>query len=358
MKIADWSCSLVEVPTHSRLDTSYGSAEAVRPHVIARLVDDSGRVGLGEASPLPFFTGETAASIKLQLEQLFLPALVGRDPRDHDEIMAVLDHLLPENRSAKCAVDMALYDLRGHVLGQPVYHQLGGLRRPDGFRVTRAIGLLSLEETVRMAEHWVERGFHTLKLKIGPDPDGDVERIRAVRRAVPSDVRLRIDANGGYDVPTAVRVLGALADAVEYCEQPIPPWDLAGLHQIRAATGVRITVDESVHTLRDLLRVVEARAADALVIKLIKCGGLRAAEHLAAVAGAVGMPVVVVSPFETHVGAAAGVHLALTLRPSPFAQELSIFTVEPRGPHTASAIQTNGDRILPPTAPGLGVTFE
>jgi len=103
---------------------------------------------------------------------------------------------------------------------------------------------------------------------------------------------------------------------------------------------------------------VEARAADALVIKLIKCGGLRAAEHLAAVAGAVGMPVVVVSPFETHVGAAAGVHLALTLRPSPFAQELSIFTVEPRGPHTASAIQTNGDRILPPTAPGLGVTFE
>ena len=358
MQIANWSCSLVDVPTHSRLDTSYGTAEAVRPHVIVRLEDDAGRVGLGEASPLPFFTGETAASIQLQLEQVFLPALVGRDPRDHDEIMVILDHLLPENRSAKCAVDMALYDMRGQALGQPVYRQLGGLRRREGFRVTRAIGLLALEETVRMAEHWVECGFHTLKLKIGPDPDGDVERIRAVRRAVPPDVRLRIDANQGYDVPTAVRVLRALAEAVEYCEQPIPAWDLAGLRQIRAATGVRIAVDESVHTLRDLLRVVDARAADALVIKLIKCGGLRAAEHLAAVATAVGMPVVVVSPFETHIGSAAGVHLALTLPPSPFAQELSIFNVEPRGSRTGSSIPTDGDRILPPTAPGLGVTFE
>ena len=358
MKIADWSCSLVVVPTHSRLDTSYGTAAADRPHVIVRLEDDHGRAGLGEASPLPFFTGETAESIKLQLEQVFLPALVGRDPRDHDEIMAMLEHLLPENRSAKCAVDMALYDLRGQALGEPVYRQLGGRRRADGFRVTRAIGLLSLEETVRMAEHWAERGFRTLKLKIGPDPDGDVERIRAVRRAVPPDVRLRIDANQGYDVPTALRVLDALAEAVEYCEQPIPAWDLTGLRQIRATTGVRVTVDESVHTLRDLLRVIEAGAADALVIQLIKCGGLRAAEHLAAVAGAVSMPVVVVSPFETHIGAAAGVHLALTLPPSPFAQELSIFNVEPRGPRTGSSIRADGDRILPPTAAGLGVSFE
>src|SRR3712207_3939137 len=109
--------------------------------------------------------------------------------------------------------------------------------------------------------------------------------------------------------------------------------------------------------MRDLLRVVEARAADAVVVKLIKCGGLRAAEHLVAVASSVGMPVVVVSPFETHVGAAAGVHLAMTLPPSPFAQELSIFTVEPRGPRTASTIATDGDRVLPPTAPGLGASF-
>jgi o-succinylbenzoate synthase len=358
MIVADWTCSLVEVPTHSRLDTSYGPADALRPHVIVRLRDSEGRTGLGEASPLPFFTGETAASIKLLLEQVFLPALIGRDPADHDEIIAALDRLLPENRSAKCAVDMALYDLRGQVTGAPVYRQLGGLRRPEGFRVTRAIGLAPPDETGRMAQHWVERGFGTLKLKIGLDPDGDIERVLAVRRAVPAEVRLRVDANQGYDLPSAIRVLQALGNAVEYCEQPIASWDLAGLRTLRVRTGVRITVDESVHTMRDLLRVVETRAADAVVVKLIKCGGLRAAEHLAAVAGSVGMPVVVVSPFETHIGAAAGVHLAMTLPPSPFAQELSIFSVEPRGPTTASMIEADGDRLLPPTAAGLGVSFD
>jgi len=357
MKIAAWSCWLIEVATHSRLTTSYGAAPSLRPHVILQLTDNEGRVGLGEASPLPFFTGETAISIKLHLEQVFLPALVGRDPLDHDAIMAILDEQLPENRSAKCAVDMALYDLRGQVSGQPVYTQLGGLRRPDGFAVTRAIGILPIEEAVREALRWTERGFRTLKLKVGVDARTDTERVLAIRDVVPPATRIRIDANQGYDLPTAIRVLRELADVVEYCEQPIPEWDLAGLQAIRAETGVSVTVDESVHTMRDLLRVIEAHAADNLVIKLIKCGGLRAAEHLAAIAASSGMRVVVVSPFETHIGAAAGVHLAMSLPPSPYAHELSIFHVEPVGERTRGSIQTLADHVLPPTGPGLGAAF-
>jgi o-succinylbenzoate synthase len=357
VKLTGWSCWLVEVPTHSRLDTSYGRAEAVRPHVIVQLTDDEGHIGLGEASPLPQFTGETAASIKLQLEQIFLPAVMDCDPFDHDGIMAILESLLPGNHSAKCAIDIALYDLRGQVLGRPVYQQLGGLRRPDGFPVTRAIGILPPDETVEMAVQWVEREFGPLKLKVGTNPGQDIDRVLAVRRAVPETVRLRIDANQGYDVPSAIRVLRSLAAAIEYCEQPVPAWDLAGLHAVRGATGVAVAADESVHTIRDLLRVLEARAADVLVVKLIKCGGLRAAEHLAALAASVGMPVVVVSPFETHIGAAAGVHLAMTLPPTPHAHELSIFNVEPRGPRTASTIETVGSWVLPPSAAGLGATF-
>jgi o-succinylbenzoate synthase len=354
MRIVDWSCSLADIPTHSQLDTSYGPADAIRPHVFVRLRDDEGHLGLGEASPLPFFTGETAASVKLQLEQTFLPALLDRDPFQHDAIMADLDHLLPENHTAKCAVDMALYDLRGQALGRPVYQQLGGLRRPDGIRVTRAIGIHTLQETVRLARHWVEHGYHALKLKVGPDPAGDIERMRAVRDAIPPDVTMRIDANQGCSLPAALRVARALADAIEYFEQPISARDLAGLRHLREETGVPITVDEAVHGMDDLLRVIDARAADNVVIKLIKCGGLRAAEHLAAVAAAAGLHIIVVSPFEVHIGEAAGLHLALTLQPSPYAHELSVFNVEPRGPLTTSTIQTDGDRILPPTTPGLG----
>ncbi|HEX6990146.1 MAG TPA: dipeptide epimerase [Bacillota bacterium] len=356
MPITGWECFLVETPTHADLTTTYGAPERLRPRVVVRLTDDEGHEGLGEASPLPFFTGETAASIKLQLEQRFLPALVGRDPFDHDAIMAVLDDLLPANTSAKSAVDMALYDLRGKILGRPVYQLLGGLRCPEGFEVTRPIGICPVDEAVEQALHWTGLGFKTLKMKVGTDPDRDIERVLAVRRAVPG-ARIRIDANQGYDLPSAIKVLRAVGDAVEYCEQPLPAWDIQGLRTLRAATGVRITLDEAVHNVRDLIRACTAEAVDAIVIKLIKCGGLRAAERLAGTAAAYGIGTVVVSTFDLHVGAAACVHLAMSLASTAYAQELSLFCVDPEGPYTRADVPTTGSRILPPAAPGLGATF-
>ena len=198
--------------------------------------------------------------------------------------MADLDHLLPENRTAKCAVDMALYDLRGQALGRPVYQQLGGLRRPDGIRVTRAIGIHTLQETVRWPATGSSRATTPSSSRSAPTRPGDIERMRAVRDAIPPDVTMRIDANQGCSLPAALRVARALADAIEYFEQPISARDLAASATARSPRA--ITVDEAVHGMDDLLRVIDARAADNVVIKLIKCGGLRAAEHLAAVAAA------------------------------------------------------------------------
>lgn len=356
-EIREWSCQIIEVPTHSRLDTSYGKAEANRPHVMVTLRTAEGHTGYGEASPLPMFTGETAESIQLQLEQVLLPAIVGRNPLDIDPIMDQLEALLPENNSAKAAIDIALHDLNGQILGQPVYRLLGGLRRPEGFPVTRSLGIMSVEDAVQKALHWTGLGFRTLKMKVGVEPEADIERVRAVAEAVPAGVSIRIDANQGYSVPDAVRVLRALEEKIQYCEQPVPAWNLKGLRHIREVTGVRILVDESVHTPRQVLNVIEAQAADLIAIKLIKCGGLRGGRKIADTAGLAGIDCVVVSPFETHVGAAAGVHLALSLPPSPFAHELSIFQVEPKGPFTSSAIATSGDLILPPDHAGLAVHY-
>lgn len=357
MTITRWECWLVETPTHSNLTTSYGPQENLQRRVVIRLTDSEGRVGLGESSPLSFFTGETAASVKLQLEQIFLPALIGRDPFEHDAIMAELDRLLPENRSAKSPVDMALYDLRGQILGRPVYEQLGGLRAPAGITVTRPIGILSLSDTVREAEKWVEQGYRTLKMKIGLDPLGDIGRVLAVRKAFPAEVRIRVDANQGYDLASATRVLRALEGAVEYCEQPLPARSLQALRTLRAQSGIPITLDESVHTMPDLVAAIQAEAVDCIVIKLIKCGGVRAAERLMGTAAAFGIAAVVVSTFETHVGASAGVHLAMSAPLAPYAHELSIFCVEPEGPHTRGSVPTAPGRLLPPRAPGLGAQF-
>jgi len=124
------SAELIDRASSSRLNTSYGASASSRAHVMVRLTDDEGRQGYGEAAPLPSFTGETAASIHLQLRREFLPLVLGHSPFDLNAIHQQLDRL-PENSSAKAAVDIALYDLMGKQAGLTVTQLLGGAVRPD-----------------------------------------------------------------------------------------------------------------------------------------------------------------------------------------------------------------------------------
>lgn len=351
--IAWTRAEIVERSTSNRLTTSYGDAPAVRPHVIVEIGTDSGRSGLGEASPLPHFTGETAPGILSRLTETYLDALRGRDATEIGAIMADLDRLLPGNQSAKAAVDMALHDLAGKLLGLPVSALLGGMRRPS-VRVVSAIGIGSTSEVAAQAEERVAAGFQTVKLKVGQDPRQDVARVRAVRRAVGPDVRIRIDANQGYDVATAVAVVRGLADCdLEYIEQPVPRWDLAGMAHVRRTTGVRVTADEALHSPQDALALIRAEAVDLFAIKFIKTGGLFRARQIASIGEAAGIDCVVVSPFETQIGAAAGLHMALALPLGRHAHELTVFSTQPGMAQTE--IRMDRDTLIPSTAPGHGV---
>lgn len=343
---------LVERAPSSRLRTSYGPAPSVRPHVIVEL-SAGGITGWGEASPLPEFTGETARTIVTALEETYLPALAGRDPRDIASVMADLEAALPGNPSAKAAVDIALHDLAGRLEGQPVYRLLGGRRRAD-VALARPIGVMPTADAVELARRFVDLGVSTLKLKIGPDPSSDVERVRAVREAVGQGTALRVDANQGYDLPTALWVLRRLeACDLLYAEQPLPARDLDGLRRLRRQTPVRLMADESVHTPADALTLASERLVDVFALKLIKCGGLRRAVQIAAIGAAAGIASVVVSPFETQIGAAAGLHLAVTLEHAPYAHELTVFMAQPDLAEVDIAVE--GARARPAAVPGLGV---
>jgi o-succinylbenzoate synthase len=344
--------TLIERPTSNRMTTSYGDAPAVRPHVIVEITAAGAR-GLGEASPLPEFTGETAASVLFALNETYLPALPGRDPTQVEAVMAELEHLLPDNPSAKAAIDMALYDLAGRLLGVPSVTLLGGARR-GAIHLARAVGIGSIAEIVAAAERHVAAGFRTIKMKVGQDARADVERVRAVRGAVGPAVRIRVDANQGYDVATAVRVLRNLdAAELEYIEQPVPRWNHAGMAHIRRATGVRVLADEAVHTPQDALNLIRAEAADLLAIKFVKTGGLSRARQIAAIGEAAGLDCIVISPFETQVGAAAGLHMALALPIGGHAHELTVFATQPEMARTG--IRLVRDVLTPAPAPGLGV---
>ncbi|MDR7417893.1 MAG: enolase C-terminal domain-like protein [Armatimonadota bacterium] len=351
--IAWTRATLIERPTSNRLTTSYGDAPAVRPHVIVEIGTADGLRGLGEASPLPEFTGETAESVLFVLNQTYLAPLEGRDPAQVATIMADLDRALPGNTSAKAAIDMALHDLAGRLLGVPVSTLLGGARRAS-IRLARAVSIGSTADTVASAERHVAAGIRTIKMKVGQDPRMDVERVRAVRAAVGPDVRIRIDANQGFDPPTAIAVLRQLEDCdLEYVEQPVPRWNHAGMAHVRRATGVRVLADEAVHSPQDALNLIRAEAADLFAIKFVKTGGLARARQIAAIGEAAGMDCVVISPFETQVGAAAGLHMALALPYGRHAHELTVFATQPEMARTGIRLQ--GDTLVPSEGPGLGV---
>jgi muconate cycloisomerase len=336
----------------SRLVTSYGPPPDSRPHVMVRLIDAEGRVGLGEAAPLPAFTGETAESVLVQLRTRFLRQAVGRTALEIAAVHRAMD-ILPGNTAAKAAVDMALHDLSGRTLGISTTDLLGGPVR-ESVPVTMPIGVGDIPTTVKAAEAALVRGIRTLKLKVGSEPDEDIRRVRAVREAAGASVAIRIDANQGYDPPTAMRVVSRLAEiGIEYVEQPVAAWDLKGMADVRRQTGVPIGADESLHSLRDAVQLIELGAADQFMIKLIKSAGLAPARAICELAAAHRIGIVVVSPFETQVGAAAGLALALATPPAVLAHELRVFDSQAEMAQTQ--ITFRDGRIWPGSDPGLGV---
>lgn len=336
----------------SKLKTSYGDPQTAKAHVLVSLTDSDGVTGWGEATPLPKFNGMTASMIALALEQEFLPLLKGREAGDIAGIMAALDAHLPGNTDAKCAVDTALHDLRAKELGVPEYDLLGGRCR-ESVMLNRHIGICSVEESAASAQKYAAQGYKSIKMKIGLDPDEDIRRVRAVRRAL-GDLPLRLDANQGYSFAEALRVLRAIEDCnVLFCEQPLAKGDLKGFRALHDQVSVPLAADESLTDLESALRLAEARCVDYFTIKLIKCGGLFMARQIAAVAEAAGIRCVVTSTFDTQLGAAHCLHLASSLANAPVACDLTCFASQQDQGVSAHTLQDGA--LSAGSAPGCGV---
>ena len=318
------------IPLRRPLATGFGTI-ALRRGLVVVLSDADGHQGIGEATPHPAASPATLAAVRAEIEHL-TPRLVGSDVL---RVLATTSRLGPVTRSA---LDMAGHDL------------LGGARRPE-VSVSALLAAEDDDACVLDACIAVERGFTTAKVKIGPDPEHVVRRVAAVRTAAPS-LRLRCDANGAWDVRTAVAVGRELARLdVAWLEQPVPPDDLAGLGRVRREAGVAVAADEAV-TGPDLMPRL-AGAVDAVVVKLVQVGGLTAARATAEAALRHGLRVTVTTGLETSIATAAALHLAAAL-PEP---------LEPCGLATAALLArdivdaplVDEPTMIPPPGPGLGV---
>jgi L-alanine-DL-glutamate epimerase-like enolase superfamily enzyme len=300
-------------------------------------VRHEGETGFGEGAPIARYD-ESGASALAYVEEH--GAALGDDPFALDEIFA---RLPAEQFAARAALDGALHDLCGKLVGLPVWRLLG-LHRA-GPPTSWTIWLGDPDDMARRAERVAGR-FRRLKLKLGGRDGLDVKRVRAVRGAA-GDVPLQVDVNEAWSLDEALEALPQLAAlGVEYCEQPLPAGDPDG-ERLKARSPLPIYVDEDCHVLGDVARCAER--AHGINVKLAKSGGIREAVRMAHAARALGLGVMLGCMVESGLGISAGAQIASLCDHVDLDGNLLLADDPCPGVELHDGVQ------LPPSAPGLGV---
>jgi L-alanine-DL-glutamate epimerase-like enolase superfamily enzyme len=306
MKITDIKYERLKVKFNKPFVIALGVVEYGET-MIVKVTTDEGLVGYGEASPFAPVTGETLDSVPVALE-LFRSALIGFDPFEIEKIHKTMDRLIVGNTSAKASIDIAMYDLMGKKIGIPVYKLLGGYRKSYPTDMTVGIG-----ETHVMAQDaldYVNEGYNCIKVKAGISAEADVEAIKRIREAVGNGVHLRVDANQGWDVSTAIRVMSEYEKyGVEAVEQPLVFWDFDGMAYVRSHTSIPIMADESLHSPQDAMKLAKKQAVDIFNIKLMKSQGLYPAMRINAIGESCGITCMLGCMIETRLGISAAASL-------------------------------------------------
>jgi muconate cycloisomerase len=336
-------------------------AHVVGQYVLVKVADEAGRVGLGEASVTAVWSGETQAGCMALVRDLLSPLLVGADPFDTEWLTRKMERAAFANNFARAAVEMALLDLQGKVLGVPLFRLLGGRGERRGLRLKFVIGAVEPALAAERARRMVERGWTAIKVKVGRDAAADVARLSMVRDAVGPAVLLTVDANGGYSPRDAVSVAGRLERlGVALFEQPTRRGDHAAMAWARGRSGIPIMADESCFTPQDVLAILKAEAADVLSLYPGKHGGVRATQQLAKMAEAAGVACTIGSNLEREVATAAMAHVAAAtanIDCERYPGDL-IGPLYFEGPLTTAPLGYEADRLRVPEGPGLGVTVE
>lgn len=352
MKVRDLAWRRYSLPFVAPFRTAHGTTGA-REGLILRLTGDDGLLGLGETPYLPEFGGASIDEIERVLQSL-APKLL---ECDLDQIWRRISSLLADQPALICALDTALLDLESKRRGVRLAELLGP-NPANAVLVNATIGGIDSGATALAARQAVECGFGTVKLKVGvcASIEEEVGRVSAVRAAIGANVALRLDANGAWEPERAIVTLDALRECdIELIEQPVA--DLDGMVAIRRSVGIPIAADEAVTGLESARRIVDAGAADVLVIKLAVCGGLRAARSIIELAENAGLKTIVTSLLESGIGVAAALHLAATLPSGSPACGLATLSLLSEDLVVESLAQSNGTMPLPEW-PGLGVTLD
>lgn len=334
---------------------SLGSFEYAENVVVVVRTSD-GLSGFGECSPFMPINGESMETCYVVANYL-AKALLGKDPLDIEGCSETMDRTIFGNSSIKSAFDIALYDIAAQQAGLPLYAFLGG-KNNKVLKTDYTVSLGNLEQMVMDALAIRDCGFEVIKVKLGDNPNKDILRIKAIRTQIGDEIPLRLDANQGWDVDSAIRVLNELAPyGIQFCEEPIPRWNFMELSRIKNSVPVMIMADESCCDHNDAQRLIALEAAQSFNIKLGKSSGIFKAQKIIKLAEKANLQLQIGGFLESRIGFTASAHLALTSDRVLFCDfdTPMMFSEDP----VCGGIQYGRNGLVTiPEVPGLGASLD
>lgn len=280
-------------------------------NVIVIIRTNEGLSGFGECSPFMPINGESMETAYIVANYL-AKSLIGKNPLDIESCSKEMDRTIYGNSSIKSAFDIALYDIAAQSAGLPLYAFLGG-KNNKTLLTDYTVSLGNQEQMAADAQVIKDRGFQVIKVKLGDNPEKDICRIKAIRAQIGDEIPLRLDANQGWSVDSAIHVLNKLTPSnIQFCEEPIARWNYMELPRIRKESPIMIMADESCCDHHDAKRLIDLNAVPAFNIKLGKSSGIFNALKIIRLAEQANIQLQIGGFLESRIGFTASAHLALT----------------------------------------------
>ena len=324
-------------------------------NLFLRVETDEGYIGVGECSAFPMIVGETQSTC-FEMAKEFAALWKGKDALNIEERLKDLDDFTAFNTTAKSAFDMALYDLASKKKGLPLYKYLNGYKKLLETDIT--IGIGEPEVMGAQALEFKKNGFRILKVKLGKDGKTDLLRIQMIREAVGDSIRLRIDANQGWDFETAKTVLSQMSHYnIEFCEQPMRQWNDHYLPVLRKLSPIKIMADESIFDHHDALRLILAGACDYVNIKFSKSGGISEALKIVRICELHHIPCMMGGMLESRLALSAFAHFAMSQNNIHY-YDMDTCLLGHQVDPVIAGVQFRGYNLEVPDDPGIGADID
>lgn len=346
----------MKIPFSENFPLNYGTEQATH-HIFVRVKTDTGGVGYGEGTALPWFTGDVAPGLEEIARDWIAPSIMNDSLDDAFVQLRQFQDTFPGAYGAMAAVEMALLDLKAKRFDVPV-HELLGAKLRDSIPIVSVLPAHDTDTTARKATEEVEKGYRHLKIKANGNTKTDIERIEAVLEVLPERGTLRIDANTAWKTyPTAAKVLSEIneEEKIEYVEQPVAVNRVDHMRRLWEEFGIPIYADESVNGIADVERYGNNAQISGCHLKLAKSGSLLTLATMAERAKKYDMTVSVVSAFGTSLEATANLHLASVV--GNLSQGVEICTDLLADSYGSPALE-QAPKLSVPTKPGIGVTID